>query len=223
MDRLTAASLSGHKSSTSIYNMVLKIIIDKYNNNYKTILDFGAGKGKLTNSIFDLKKFNKIYGADIIAKKDVIKDEIEWIKMDLNDDFNQKFSGIFDVIIASEILEHLENPRHTFSQFQNLLKKNGILIITTPNNHSIRSLLNFIVKGHFTDFLENSYPAHIMPLIMKDIERYAGEYNFSTPEFYFSNNGSIPGFVKYKWQQISYNFLNGKLFSDNLAAFFIRK
>ena len=173
MDRLNSAKLSGFKSSDSIYRMITNVLIEKRNNNFKTILDFGAGKGNLLNIIMELNLFEEFHGADIIPKPKHLQEHIKWIQMDLNDSFNVNQHINYDVIIACEILEHLENPRHAFKQFYNLLNKNGMLIISTPNNHSIRSIVNYIFRGHFTDFLDDSYPAHITPIIMKDLTRYA--------------------------------------------------
>lgn len=43
----------------------------------------------------------------------------------------------YDIITLFDILEHLPNPRKTLSKINKLLKKNGIIIIQTPNIRSI--------------------------------------------------------------------------------------
>lgn len=48
---------------------------------------------------------------------------------------------LFDVIICSEVLEHLHHPEILLSQLYRLLKKDGILIITVPNGRGPRELL----------------------------------------------------------------------------------
>jgi 2-polyprenyl-3-methyl-5-hydroxy-6-metoxy-1,4-benzoquinol methylase len=46
----------------------------------------------------------------------------------------------FDVVVASELIEHLENPGFFLDSVKRVLKPDEFLVITTPN---IRSLHNF--------------------------------------------------------------------------------
>jgi 2-polyprenyl-3-methyl-5-hydroxy-6-metoxy-1,4-benzoquinol methylase len=46
-------------------------------------------------------------------------------------------SSVFDLIFAGEILEHVEKPELVLNEWQRILKKNGLLIITTPNRDRI--------------------------------------------------------------------------------------
>lgn len=121
----------------------------------------------------------------------------------------------FDFIICSETIEHLENPRHTLRNIYQLMKKGSILILTMPNNSSIRSLLGLIFRGHFAMFLGKSYPAHITALVKIDLERICKEINFKKPNFYYTDDGRIPKLTRFKWQSL-FKFLKGKYFSDNL-------
>ncbi|MEB0139928.1 MULTISPECIES: rhamnan synthesis F family protein [unclassified Undibacterium] len=52
-----------------------------------------------------------------------------------NADWPQEMSGeaAFDVIVAADVLEHLRDPGRCFEYFRQLLKPDGILIISTPN------------------------------------------------------------------------------------------
>jgi len=55
------------------------------------------------------------------------------IKADLNKDFNFTKKK-FDTIIASEIIEHMDNPLHFLIECKKLLKNKGVIILTTPNS-----------------------------------------------------------------------------------------
>jgi len=44
-------------------------------------------------------------------------------------------TDIYDVIIASEIIEHIDNPVDFLMSLKNRLSKDGIIIITTPNGY----------------------------------------------------------------------------------------
>lgn len=54
----------------------------------------------------------------------------------------------FDAVILSEVIEHLNvNPLPVFQEINRILKKDGILYITTPNQVKLISRL-FLVRGH---------------------------------------------------------------------------
>ena len=52
----------------------------------------------------------------------------------------------FDVVFAGELMEHLSNPGLFLQQSKKHLKKNGLLIITTPNTFYTPRLLGCIAK-----------------------------------------------------------------------------
>lgn len=43
----------------------------------------------------------------------------------------------FDVVIASQVLEHVKHPREMVSEIERILKPGGILVIAVPNLHSL--------------------------------------------------------------------------------------
>jgi ubiquinone biosynthesis O-methyltransferase len=53
----------------------------------------------------------------------------------------------FDLIILCDVLEHVQNPFSVLSQVKQLLKKNGILYISTPNR---LSLFNVLCDPHYS-------------------------------------------------------------------------
>jgi len=60
----------------------------------------------------------------------------------------EKF-GLFDVVVASELIEHLSNVGLFLDNVKSLLKANGLVIITTPNAQCIRHL--FFTSSHSHD------------------------------------------------------------------------
>jgi SAM-dependent methyltransferase len=49
--------------------------------------------------------------------------------------------SIFDRIVASEVLEHLNEPRETIGQAHDLLKPGGLVVASTPHRERIRTYL----------------------------------------------------------------------------------
>ena len=48
---------------------------------------------------------------------------------------------VYDAIVCSEVLEHLENPAILLQTLHHLLKDNGILIVTVPNGQGPREMM----------------------------------------------------------------------------------
>ena len=46
---------------------------------------------------------------------------------------------------------------------------------------------------------------------------------FEVPEFYWTDHGCVPGWTSMKWQRLSLGLLKGRLFSDNLGMFAVKR
>ncbi len=87
----------------------------------------------------------------------------------------------FDVILCSEVLEHLPNSVEAIKEFQRLLKKDGILIITAP----FCSLTHFAPYHYSSGFNRYFYEHHLK------------NFGFKIKEM--SNNGN---FFEYVGQEV---------------------
>lgn len=98
----------------------------------KTILDVGTYNGFFVKYLRD--KGLEAYGYDF--NEDAIRHGIR--NYELNGIITSELSHLklekFDCITAFEVIEHLENPQSIISQFSNLLKDGGYLILSCPNN-----------------------------------------------------------------------------------------
>jgi 2-polyprenyl-3-methyl-5-hydroxy-6-metoxy-1,4-benzoquinol methylase len=88
-----------------------------------------------------------------------------FIERDLNQDFNDL--GTFDLIIAIELIEHLENPAHFLRNASSCLSEHGKLIVTTPNIESGPSRAAFLMQGTLSFFTiaDMHGSGHISPLL----------------------------------------------------------
>lgn len=132
------------------------------------VLDFGAGTGQMTRRLAASGQFATVTGADLYGRGPETPSSIAWIEADLNEPLPCP-PGSFDTIVAAEVIEHLENPRAVARELFRLLRPGGTLVLSTPNNESIRALAALTARGHFVAFGENSYPAHITALTRTDV------------------------------------------------------
>lgn len=108
----------------------IKSLIKKDTN----FLDVGCGEGvflKDIKTIFPNAKFSGVDSSDFQLKK-LSKLGIDFKKADLEKKVPFE-NEIFDIVYAAEIVEHLYNPDLFLSEINRILKKNGHLILTTPN------------------------------------------------------------------------------------------
>jgi 2-polyprenyl-3-methyl-5-hydroxy-6-metoxy-1,4-benzoquinol methylase len=213
--RVVAAEASKGTSGGAIYNAALTAAraIDLTGR----VLEFGAGTGTLIARLTAESAVGTLTGADLLPRPEGIAHQVEWIQADLNVPLPCADAS-FDAIISTEVIEHLENPRAVFRELSRLLRPGGSLLLTTPNQESIRSIASLIARGHFVAFLDESYPAHLTALVRRDLERLCSETGFEPPRFSYTDDGAVPKWPTVSWQTISFGLLRGRLFSDNLLA-----
>lgn len=143
------------------------------------IIDLAAGSGAMSVRLKDL-------GLEPTAVDYVTENfratEIPFLQVDLNQDFSELFVGEkYQAILASEIIEHLENPRHFFRQCSKILADTGVLILSTPNLQNSGSIASFARTGSFLWFSDSDYElqGHISPLSAWQIEHCLTEAGFS--------------------------------------------
>ena len=143
------------------------------------ILDLAAGTGAMSLRLSDAG-YN-VTATDYVSKNFRLHDSIPFFKADLNDHFSKGREGHFDGIIASEIIEHLENPRHFARECFKLLKDGGKIILSTPNVDNLASIINFLRSGTFQWFGEREYKhdGHITPLTQWQLKKCFDEAGFS--------------------------------------------
>ncbi len=211
--RRMASQLSGGTSSDTIKDLVIRCL--REGGASGSVIDFGAGRGELLARLHKLGWFDTLAGVDLFARPAGLDPCIEWCQQDLNEP--PGITREYDWVICSETIEHLENPRHTFRCLNRLLKPGGQLVLTMPNQESIRSYVGLLFGGHFTHFLDSCYPAHITALLRTDLRRLCREVGMGEPAFRYTNAGGMSKLPGLRWQQVSMGLLRGRLFSDNVV------
>jgi len=137
---------SGNGFAETAGKGLLKFINSKVKLNGK-VLDYGVGFGYLLKYLSEYRKVTELYGVEFSEESanmvnDVLKNEIKFkaciaIKhpaVTWDDEF-------FDFVFIAEVIEHLEPDElnRLLIEIRRVLKRNGKLVITVPNNENLES------------------------------------------------------------------------------------
>jgi len=112
-------------------------------------------------------------------------------------DINEKDES-FDVVLCTEVLEHLPNPVKALEEFHRLLKKGGKLILTAP----FCSLTHFAPYHYCSGFNSYFYEYHLQGLgfSLEEVTRNGNYFEYLGQEIH-----RVPSMAdKYASQKVSY-------------------
>ena len=110
-----------------------------------SILDLGSGEG-FTSSLF--AELNKVISYDIslLRLKRQVPSAENYFLINGGAEILPFRNSSFDLIILQDVIEHIENRNQVSDEISRLLKKKGIIYISTPNKYSF---LNIISDPHW--------------------------------------------------------------------------
>jgi len=145
------------------------------------ILDFGCGEGAFSQRLIDAGM--TVDGCDINTEQ--IKAAVSRkITLDLDREIgNQAFTEKYDLLVAMEILEHLQNPWKYVSDCMSLVKDDGIIVLSTPNISNFASRLRFFMRGSLMAFEKPDFVhGHITPLSFIQLENMFDKLGLTASE-----------------------------------------
>lgn len=110
-------------------------------------LEVGPGSGIYLP--FLVKRFEKVVASDIEAAYlehlSVLRDKYKNLELVLDDISNSNLPECsFDLILCSEVIEHIQNSSKAIIGMYHLLKPGGLLILSTPQRGSLLEVLSKI-------------------------------------------------------------------------------
>jgi len=139
------------------------------------ILDLGCGSGAWLARLRS-RGYEDLWGIDAGAQPQV--KGLSFIQANLDYD-RPRIEKRFGLITLIEVIEHLENPGAALRLISEHLSNDGVALITSPNIHSLRSRLKFMLTGQLASFDEKGDPTHITPVLLSGICKVAAHFGLT--------------------------------------------
>lgn len=145
----------------------------------KRILDVGCGTGFISRSLVGK---NDVYGVDISAEylARAASYGIETKQWDIRKGLPFEY-GSFDIVLVTEVLEHIFDTDALLSEIGRVLKVNGVLFLTVPNCCSLVSRVN-VLLGRMPSYIEHhcrpGMAGHIRGYNLPAIKKQLKEHGF---------------------------------------------
>lgn len=204
------ARLSGGASSAAVYEMVARAL-RRRGIAGGVFADVGCGAGNL--QAFVGTHFSHYVGVDAV-RYEGLGAEVEFVRADLDRLPTPLPDACADVVASVETVEHLENPRAFVRELARLARPGGWVVVTTPNQLSLLSLLTLVCKQRFNEFQDVHYPAHLTPLLEIDLRRIAAECGLKGVSVEYSLSGRLAGTARHYPRRLAR--VSPRLFSDNV-------
>ena len=163
--------------------------VEKTNKKEPSVLDAGCGNGDFLRYLKQKSKNFKLTGIDYY--KNTPEERINFLSGDI---FNTEFNEEFDVVISLAVIEHISEVRKYVERLKQLCKKDGIIIVMTPNNASLLYGLSRIIypfgvkapmealydKHHLNHFSKNSLEYLFKEHSLEVVENNITQFNFNS-------------------------------------------
>jgi 2-polyprenyl-3-methyl-5-hydroxy-6-metoxy-1,4-benzoquinol methylase len=193
------------KNTLKIIKKVSKYILDNFDLE-KKIVDLGCGNCYILDNLHKLG-YKNILGADakiLSNNKDYPLIEVNFSENNWPAIILQKF-GKFDIVIATEVIEHLTNPFLFLSETLKILENDGILILTFPNVHNLKSKILYLFLDRFSRFFGKNFIPNLHPIY----DQHIFIPNIHLVNYFLSLNG-------FKVRETKYINRFGKLFAETI-------
>ncbi len=187
--------------------------IDLPNWKKSKILDIWCWDAKFLLKLKE-KWYSSLYWIDNYYDENYKNSNIIFDKQDINNWLLFENES-FDIIFLLDVIEHVPNQFFLFDEIFRILKKDGFLIVSTPNITSIIGKINFLFNDTLHWFWKWQVvdkqlwlPGHINPFIPNIfIDYYSNKFNILNKYYFWIIIPFINKFIKINSKRLSGNLI----------------
>ena len=169
------------------------------------VLDVASGSGAMCLRLQEAG-YN-MTGCDMVEENFQLKGRVPFQALDLNTKFSETIGKLYDAVTATEIIEHLENPRQFLRECFACLKPGGKLLLSTPNLETALSKAFYVTSGTSRWYTDRDYMeyGHITPMPLWVLKKGLLEAGFKIDKI--TSQGEYTGPWKGWWKMRLLNSL----------------
>jgi 2-polyprenyl-3-methyl-5-hydroxy-6-metoxy-1,4-benzoquinol methylase len=161
------------------------------NRTYNSIIEFGCADG--TNLSFFSDELNiphdQIFGVDICSSIEN-SNKFKFFHQSA-EEFLAQDNNSYDLILLSDVLEHIYNPWKMLTQIKSKMTINGCILISVPNLQNL-NYLNAMNSGEFNYASSGLFDeTHIRFFSLKTLSRYLNELGYKISNTSFRPDQSL--------------------------------
>jgi 2-polyprenyl-3-methyl-5-hydroxy-6-metoxy-1,4-benzoquinol methylase len=182
----TGYTYKGHTihATRGLHEYAMEKLLAIYPSGGKHVLDIGCGSGAFTQRLHD-HGFTTT-STDIDLSAFALNSEAH--QLDLNANFHTVLgTQRYEVIVALEVIEHLENPLDFLRKIKQLMDHDSLLIVSFPNIYLHYAIRTFVEQGSFVNWDAFQYWSTGHQTILTDwlFEQHIKKTGLEVKEKYF--------------------------------------
>lgn len=172
--------VGGERANGGLHAHVESLVLTAAPARSVAILDLGCGTGAFLQRLA-AHGYDNLTGLDIAPPAAGRAGGPRWIAGDLDTHWPLPDDG-FDLVVAIEVIEHLENPGIALAELARVLRPGAIAILTTPNVHSLEARLRWLLAARLKQFDDIGDPTHVSPMFLHPFRRLAARHGLDVVE-----------------------------------------
>ncbi len=160
-----------------------------------TVCDLGCGNGYLASQFG--KAGYRVTGLDAsstgieVARRHYEKENVTFVLADLDDPSLALATGPFDVVVSSDVIEHLYRPAALMEIAARILKASGYLVVGTPYHGYLKNLAIAVVGKWDAHHNPNWDGGHIKFFSVSSLRELVERCGFETIRFRFHGRAPL--------------------------------